>query len=96
MLDLNHGSGLIYGRAADAAEPLGARINRRIDAALEAERTNQRPRDYLGASRIGEPCARRLRKRLEAPLKSWSLGVGRCSAPVSWRCYFKAGIAWLR
>lgn len=39
---------------------LGARINARIDTALEAERADQRPRDYLGASRIGEPCARRL------------------------------------
>jgi hypothetical protein len=31
-----------------------------IDAALVAERQLQLPRDYLGASRIGEPCARKL------------------------------------
>ena len=60
MLDLNHKSGFVYGRAASDPEPLGARINTRIDAALVAERDTQRPRDYLGASRIGEPCARRL------------------------------------
>jgi hypothetical protein len=60
MIDLNHHSGFVYGRAADAPPPLGALINSRIDAALVAERADQRPRDYLGASRIGEPCARRL------------------------------------
>ena len=60
LVDFNHGSGFFYGRPADAPTPLGALINAAIDAALEAERADQRPRDYLGASRIGEPCARRL------------------------------------
>lgn len=60
MLDLNHHSGFVYGRAAGEPVLLGARINAHIDAALVAERDAQRPRDYLGASRIGEPCARRL------------------------------------
>jgi hypothetical protein len=60
MLDLNHNSGFVYGRRATDPEPLGARINTCVDTALEAERQKQRPRDYLGASRIGEPCARRL------------------------------------
>jgi hypothetical protein len=60
MLDLNHQSGFVYGRAPTDPEPLGTRINRCIDTALVAERAHQRPRDYLGASRIGEPCARRL------------------------------------
>jgi hypothetical protein len=60
LVDFNHGSGFVYGRDATDAEPLGARINRSIDAVLEAECSGQRPRDYLGASRIGEPCARRL------------------------------------
>lgn len=60
LVDLNHHSGFVYGRAPSELEPLGARINRRIDTALETERAGQRPRDYLGASRIGEPCARRL------------------------------------
>jgi hypothetical protein len=60
MLDLNHKSGFVYGRAPTDLEPFGVRINRHIDTALVAERAAQRPRDYLGASRIGEPCARRL------------------------------------
>ena len=60
LVDFNHGSGFVYGRDASEPEPLGAQINGRIDAALEAEREGQRPRNYLGASRIGEPCARRL------------------------------------
>ncbi len=60
LIDFNRGSGFVYGRAAADTEPLGTRINARVDAALVAERAKQRPRDYLGASRIGEPCARRL------------------------------------
>ena len=60
MLDLNHNSGFVYGRLATDPVPLGARINAHIDAALIAERDAQKPRDYLGASRIGEPCTRRL------------------------------------
>ena len=60
LVDLNHQSGCIYGRHADAPHPLGVRINAAIDAALTFERNGQRPRAYLGASRIGEPCARRL------------------------------------
>ena len=60
MIDLNHRSAFVYGRAIDAPAPPGARINTLIDDALVAEREGQRPRDYLGASRIGEPCARRL------------------------------------
>ena len=60
MLDLNHKTSCVYGRAITDPQPLGVQINARIDAARVAERTNQRPRDYLGASRIGEPCAQRL------------------------------------
>ena len=59
VIDLNHGSGFVYLRAS-AASDVGRRVNAAIDAALEtAERTSPR-RDYLGASRIGEPCARKL------------------------------------
>ncbi len=60
MLDLNHNSRFVYGSPADTPPLLGARINALLDMALVAEREGQRPRDYLGASRIGEPCARRL------------------------------------
>jgi hypothetical protein len=59
VIDLNHGSGLVYGRPSSVAPP-GLRINALIDAALEADARAKPPRAYLGASRIGEPCARRL------------------------------------
>jgi hypothetical protein len=60
LVDLNHRSDFVHGRAADAPPPLGAGINALVDDALVAERDGQRARDHLGASRIGEPCARRL------------------------------------
>lgn len=59
MLDLNHGSGCDYGRL-NAPPPLQSRINTLIDSAIIAERNHAPKRDYLGASRIGEPCSRRL------------------------------------
>jgi hypothetical protein len=57
-IDLNHGSGYVYG--GTTVHPAVSRINDLIDAALAAERRKTPPRDYLGASRIGEPCSRRL------------------------------------
>lgn len=59
IVDLNSGSGFVYGRTA-ASESAGARLNTLIDAGLMAASRQERPRDYLGASRIGEPCARKL------------------------------------
>jgi hypothetical protein len=59
FIDLNHGSGFVYGRTG-APPPIGECIDVHVDAALLAERAAIPPRDYLGASRIGEPCARRL------------------------------------
>jgi CRISPR/Cas system-associated exonuclease Cas4 (RecB family) len=59
IVDLNSGSGFIYG-APSAVRDIGVRINAHVDAALEAAQRAQPPRDYLGGSRIGEPCARRL------------------------------------
>ena len=50
-------------RRSDAPRPRGtttARVNALVDAALVARNRRQRPRDYLGGSRVGEPCARRL------------------------------------
>ena len=47
MLDLNHRSP-------------GERIRVLIDAALQKERSGQKPRNYLGGSRLGHPCARAL------------------------------------
>ncbi|MBS7789314.1 hypothetical protein KTR66_04880 [Roseococcus sp. SDR] len=60
ILDLNHQSGLVYGRAAHGMADTTARINAHVDAALVARNQRQRPRDYLGGSRIGEACARKL------------------------------------
>ena len=48
MIDLNHGA---------KKEP---RIQSLIDEALVAEQAGQEPRDYLGASRLGEKCPRAL------------------------------------
>jgi hypothetical protein len=58
-IDLNHGSGFVYGRAPSAPQ-IGECIDALVDGALMAERAATPPRNYLGASRIGEPCARRL------------------------------------
>jgi hypothetical protein len=60
LLDLNHGSGLVYGRDDLPVADITARINALVDAALVARHCRQRPRDYLGGSRIGEACARKL------------------------------------
>ena len=62
MLDLNHASGFIYGRRPDmpAGVDVTARINAHVDAALVTRNQRQQPRDYLGGSRVGEPCARKL------------------------------------
>lgn len=58
LIDLNHSSGFIYG--GTLVQDAAVRINSLIDSALTAERRRTTPRDYLGASRIGEPCSRRL------------------------------------
>ncbi|PPB81372.1 PD-(D/E)XK nuclease superfamily protein [Albidovulum inexpectatum] len=48
MLDYNH------------RPSIAERINAAVDASLEAERAATPPRDYLGASRLGQPCERAL------------------------------------
>lgn len=58
MIDLNHGSEAVYGGAANASAT--ERINALIDVALVQRNRAQTPRAYLGGSRIGEPCARKL------------------------------------
>jgi len=58
MIDLNHGSRAVYAPAAQ--QTVGERINGLIDWALLDRHAQQEPRDYLGGSRIGEPCARKL------------------------------------
>lgn len=59
-LDFNHNSGCIPGRVVSAEPPITNRINERIDAALIEAEGRQKPRDYLGASILGEECARKL------------------------------------
>jgi hypothetical protein len=59
MLDFNHGSACVYGRE-DQTTTLPDRVNALIDAALVERNRQQPPRHYLGGSRVGEPCARRL------------------------------------
>jgi hypothetical protein len=56
LVDLNFGSGFVYD-ALSAVSDAGIRIYALIDAALEAEHRSKPRRDYLGGSRIGEPCA---------------------------------------
>lgn len=66
MIDLNHGSGAVYGGTGIGS--VAERVNLLLDDALLAERRAQTPRTYLGASRIGEPCARRLAFEISATL----------------------------
>lgn len=56
-IDLNHGPDFIHG---GASLPLSIRVNALIDSALVAQHEAQPRRGYLGASRIGEDCGRRL------------------------------------
>ncbi|MFN4014754.1 MAG: PD-(D/E)XK nuclease family protein [Reyranella sp.] len=58
MIDLNHGSHAVYG--TPPAPAVADRVNALIDQALVERNRARRPRDYLGGSRIGEPCARKL------------------------------------
>ena len=59
FVDFNHQSGFVYGIGIPA-ENANQRINALIDRALVEANRRQVPRNYLGASRIGEPCARKL------------------------------------
>ena len=58
VIDLNHGSGCVYGTTSGGRT--AERLNAQIDAALSAADRIKPARDYLGASRVGEPCARKL------------------------------------
>ena len=59
FVDFNHQSGFVYGHGCPI-ENANLRINTLIDHALVDANRRQRRRDYLGASRIGEPCPRKL------------------------------------
>jgi hypothetical protein len=58
ILDLNHGSGFVYGGSRERG--MSDRINELIDVALVDRQRQQTQREYLGGSRIGEPCSRKL------------------------------------
>ncbi len=55
MLDLNHGSG-----AKIAPRTISDEINDILDAGIMRKRAAEPKRNYLGASRLGDPCSRRL------------------------------------
>lgn len=59
FVDFNHQSGFVYGHGYPAADT-NQHINALVDRALVEANRGQRARNYLGASRIGEPCARKL------------------------------------
>jgi hypothetical protein len=59
LIDLNHSSGFVYG-ASTRGQTVAQRVNAIIDCAMVKARARQPERDYLGASRLGEPCSRRL------------------------------------
>ena len=61
LIDLNHQSGFVYGRPiGPAGRDVTAWINAHVDGVLVDRNRQQRPRDYLGGSRVGEDCARKL------------------------------------
>ena len=70
VIDLNPGSGFVYGRTT-SRDRIVERLNARIDAALIAANRDKPPRDYLGASRIGEPCSRRLAYEMSGTQGRW-------------------------
>jgi len=59
-VDLNHNSGYVPGRTGHATPSLSDRINGRIDIGLVKAREAEPPRRYIGASILGDPCARRV------------------------------------
>lgn len=59
LVDLNHASGFVYS-ASPRSESVAQRVNAVINTSLVRARAQQAERDYLGASRLGEPCERRL------------------------------------
>lgn len=60
MIDLNPRSGYVPWREPGTGLPVSDRINAAIDAGLIDKNRAEKRREYLGGSRIGEPCLRRL------------------------------------
>ena len=60
MSVVNQASAIVYGRTHRRPDNASDRINIHFDRALVARNRRQTPRDYLGGSRVGEACARKL------------------------------------
>ncbi len=59
MIDLNHGSGCIYG--AGASRPsIAEAVSAAIDTALSTRRRAERPRTYISSSGLGRDCLRQI------------------------------------
>jgi hypothetical protein len=78
-VDFNHGSGYAPGRNCLHAPSLGERVNACIDGALGEARKAEPRRTYMGASMLGDPCARRVayawRGAPGAPVEGRSLRI---------------------
>jgi len=86
IVDLNRGSGHVYGVASTAA---------RINALVAAARA--RPaRDYLGGSRIGEPCARKLVYEVQQAPKDHDVDGAMLRIFAAGHVFEDLTIAWLR
>lgn len=59
MIDLNHGSGCIYGQDAPRP-PIATAVSSAIDAALTARNRAERPRTYVSSSGLGRDCLRQI------------------------------------
>lgn len=96
ILDLNHGSGAVYG--GTITDRTAARINALIDGALVERHRRQPPRDYLGGSRIGEPCARRLVYEIShaPPDEGREFDGGMLRIFEAGHCFEALSIDWLR
>ena len=52
MIDLNHGSGCLYGQDAPRP-PIASAVSAAIDGALTARNRAERPRTYVSSSGLG-------------------------------------------
>lgn len=59
MIDLNHGSGCLYGASAPRP-PIAESISAVIDRALVARNRSERPRTYVSSSGLGRDCLRQI------------------------------------
>ena len=59
MIDLNHGSGCLYGQDAPRP-PIASAVSAAIDGALTARNRAERPRTYVSSSGLGRDCLRQI------------------------------------